>query len=599
MLITGLVLVPVFAFAQIGDVNPNPTSSCVSITHNLSYRSRDVATGGDVSTLQDFLESQGYLHSDPTGYFGLQTQAAVQAFQSAQNILNSGYVGPVTRAAINTSSCGTATTPVAATSTTPTTPVIPSGWNPCPMGASFNSVTGAPCVSTNQTQTLITSISPTSGPIGTQVTIYGSGLSSSDTINFSENGQLKESFYGSKTIQSATSNQITFAIPLLAIENFPPGVYQVTVSNGNGMSEQLGQSNAVSFTMTGNTVSGCLNGAEFDSSTGAPCSNNQNQPSITVLSPNGGEQLTQGQTYNITWQENGLSTVNISLINTSNPQFNYTIANNLTASSDSYSWTIPSEIGPVIPGSSYKIWITGSTGVAGQEIVSDNSQSTFTITSPNSIATRTGMIESATLDQNSMTESSGNFSVTGSAVAHSITVELISTSYSGSTDSNSTSQYLKDGSIYQAVEGSDGANSDILSNGGRWSVNFNGVPAGTYHVYVYSGDAYSIWPLTTGTLTVSGNTTQTSATILTSTQVTNLTPYIIGTASGVSQINVALVGQYGDLVYQSGPIAVLSNGSWSVTVSPALALGQYTINVYDANHNQLTSKPLTIIGPMN
>ena len=104
-LVAGLTLLPLLSSAQVGDVNPNPTSPCATITHNLSYHSRDDATGGDVSTLQDFLQSDGYLNSDPTGYFGLLTQSAVQAYQQANGILNSGYVGPITRAAIQAKSC--------------------------------------------------------------------------------------------------------------------------------------------------------------------------------------------------------------------------------------------------------------------------------------------------------------------------------------------------------------------------------------------------------------------------------------------------------------------------------------------------------------
>jgi PKD repeat protein len=121
---------------------------------------------------------------------------------------------------------------------------------------------------------------------------------------------------------------------------------------------------------------------------------------------------------------------------------------------------------------------------------------TITVTAPS-----TSLNESATLDVSAMSFQTANFAITGSAVAHSIVVELINSSYSGSTDSNTTSQYLKGGSTY-AVENNSGTG-DILSNNGRWTVSFYGVAIGSYKVLVYSGDAYSIWPLTTGTLTVS------------------------------------------------------------------------------------------------
>jgi hypothetical protein len=89
------------------DVDPNPTStSCISLNNNLRYRSRDATTNGEVSSLQDFLQAQGYLNSEPTGYFGLLTFKAVKSFQSSNGINPTGYVGPITRAKIN-SMCGT------------------------------------------------------------------------------------------------------------------------------------------------------------------------------------------------------------------------------------------------------------------------------------------------------------------------------------------------------------------------------------------------------------------------------------------------------------------------------------------------------------
>ncbi len=133
------VLVPASSFAQYfnADIDPNPnTSSCVSINNNLRYQSRDVNTNGEVSTLQDFLQSKGYLNSEPTGYFGLMTLAAVKKFQISNGIEGTGYVGPLTRAKIKTLTCGGITTPQ------PTPTPRP---NPCPKGAVFSSENGKPC----------------------------------------------------------------------------------------------------------------------------------------------------------------------------------------------------------------------------------------------------------------------------------------------------------------------------------------------------------------------------------------------------------------------------------------------------------------------
>lgn len=68
------------------------------------------SSGSDVSVLQNFLVSQGFMTADnATGYFGPITEAAVQKFQAAQGIVSSGSpittgygnVGPSTRARIN------------------------------------------------------------------------------------------------------------------------------------------------------------------------------------------------------------------------------------------------------------------------------------------------------------------------------------------------------------------------------------------------------------------------------------------------------------------------------------------------------------------
>ncbi len=78
------------------------------------------ARGADVSALQAVLVSEGHLAVSPTGYFGSLTLKAVKAYQLAKGISPvSGFVGPLTRAALNSSVAVTPTTP-----TTPTTPVL-------------------------------------------------------------------------------------------------------------------------------------------------------------------------------------------------------------------------------------------------------------------------------------------------------------------------------------------------------------------------------------------------------------------------------------------------------------------------------------------
>lgn len=98
-------------------------------------------------------------------------------------------------------------------------------------------------------------------------------------------------------------------------------------------------------------------------------------PSITVLSPNGGETWTIGKTYNITWNSTGVSTVNILLYNQSGNQ-QATIVSNLT-NDGADSWTIPSTI---VPGQ-YKIYIYWESNVKDQK-ADDYSDNYFNIVKP-------------------------------------------------------------------------------------------------------------------------------------------------------------------------------------------------------------------------
>jgi peptidoglycan hydrolase-like protein with peptidoglycan-binding domain len=90
-------------------------TSCVTLTNSLSLG----AQGNDVTMLQRALTSGGFLAPGYiTGYFGPITRQAVIDFQSAHGISPIGFVGPLTRTAIESVSCGTKTT-------LPSTPCLP------------------------------------------------------------------------------------------------------------------------------------------------------------------------------------------------------------------------------------------------------------------------------------------------------------------------------------------------------------------------------------------------------------------------------------------------------------------------------------------
>jgi Putative peptidoglycan binding domain len=85
---TLFLLSPAFVFAQ---------TSSLTFTRPLIQGSQ----GQDVSALQQILVSQGYLSSQPTGFFGPLTAAALAKFQSAHGIEALGGVGPKTRTLLN------------------------------------------------------------------------------------------------------------------------------------------------------------------------------------------------------------------------------------------------------------------------------------------------------------------------------------------------------------------------------------------------------------------------------------------------------------------------------------------------------------------
>ena len=79
-------------FTTPGGVKSTPHT----IRRNLRYRER----GDDVTSLQMFLIKKGYLHTEATGYFGVQTLKAVKEFQRDCGVAPTGFVGVMTRGKI-------------------------------------------------------------------------------------------------------------------------------------------------------------------------------------------------------------------------------------------------------------------------------------------------------------------------------------------------------------------------------------------------------------------------------------------------------------------------------------------------------------------
>lgn len=123
------------------------------------------STGADVTALQNILISGGYLNLPAgvaKGYFGSLTASAVKAWQASAGISATGYVGPISRAKLNSmgGSTGgsTGTYPAGCTSNTgfsSTTGMSCAGSTSFPAGctsaAGFSTTTGMSCSGTGTT----------------------------------------------------------------------------------------------------------------------------------------------------------------------------------------------------------------------------------------------------------------------------------------------------------------------------------------------------------------------------------------------------------------------------------------------------------------
>lgn len=241
------------AFAQTATTAPLPASSkiCYAIPSDIHYGASDIAMKGEVTDLQNFLVTQGYFntYNVGTGHFGPITLKAVMQFQAAQSLPTTGFVGPLTRASIQSISCS-------------------NNGNPPPSSSMR-----------------INSITPTSGATGTSVSITGYGFTDSNTILF--NGYLAaRNVPISSTIAMGIAcfintpchniiQTLTFNVPSSLSANclagsacplyavlVTPGQYNVTVQNTNGTS------NGTNYTVTSGTSNNSLsiNGLDAPSS---------------------------------------------------------------------------------------------------------------------------------------------------------------------------------------------------------------------------------------------------------------------------------------------------------------------------------------------
>ncbi len=362
------LLIPTFSFAQavpLTDQFETDTveNECVDLKFNLSHRSRDARTNGEVSVLQNFLIDEGYLSGKSTGFFGVATRVAVQKFQSEVGISSTGRVGPKTRAEIKKMTCGGGTTTIPTRIevgevrketpkvVTPTTSTV-SG---CATGAVYNTTTGQKCMVTTtavpRSGSLAVSVSatPTSSTIvaGSQGVTFTNYIfdatQSNESVRFSS---LPLNVFGTGGMHNLSTCQLydgsialnTGLNVINPVDNsFQQFVFNNPIIIQQGMIKTLSLkcnvSSAVSFGktfgwgMTDNLVASRLNAVGVSSGQSiVPVinySDNQIQfmtvgvvaaPSIRVVSPNGGENLEVGKTYNITWQPIDIGNASVYLL---------------------------------------------------------------------------------------------------------------------------------------------------------------------------------------------------------------------------------------------------------------------------------------------
>ncbi|MCX6747412.1 MAG: peptidoglycan-binding domain-containing protein [Candidatus Nomurabacteria bacterium] len=255
-------LVPSVGFAQVASPNPNPLlpPACTILTFNMKVGATDAFFGGQVSKLQLFLIANGFLvvpAGVPLGFFGIMTQNAVIKFQIANNINPAvGFVGPVTRAMIQWLTCGVAANPVVPNNN----PVVP--------------------------------VNPVNPGVLNNPNVFG--------------------------LNPNLVNPLNPVVPVNPVNPVPPVVPPVNPTT----------TTVVPVPPVVPNPAPCGPGVMFNTVTGALCNPNPvnpvactpaSLPSITVLSPNGGETIVIDTATDIKWTScNVVDTVRLSLVNQTN-----------------------------------------------------------------------------------------------------------------------------------------------------------------------------------------------------------------------------------------------------------------------------------------
>lgn len=330
--------------------------------------------GSDVANLQTFLIANGFTIPAVTsgatakGYFGVQTQQALSAYQRSVGITSNGYFGPITRAWLN--SHQSAPYVQVLNSPQPAYPSYPPQPTPQPTypnyGASAPIIGGVDAPTTlgvGQTGTWTIRASDTQNSVLSYSVDWGDASSC-------PSGYVCTTQPGTPSTQFVQQTTFTHAYSA-------PGTYTVkfTVRNSGGLTAQINSSIQII----------------------GQIQNNNNAGPLRIISPNGGEVWQRGSVQNITWTAPYYfvaTNADIKITQTYNcttqicPMIAYapyTIATGVSINQNSYSWTVGSArsySGTLqnIPDGQYTVQICQSGGST-----CDSSDTTFTVTTGNTV----------------------------------------------------------------------------------------------------------------------------------------------------------------------------------------------------------------------
>lgn len=327
--------------------------ACINLTTSLYRGSRDTNTGGQVTALQSFLISQGYLRVASTGQFGILTYQALVQYQSAHGLVPNGAADVATRDSIRMISCGGN------------------------YGYNNNYNYGYQNGYNNYNNyyyaaPVLSYLSTNSANVGSSVTIYGSGFDLyNNTVNF--NGTVLSG------LPSYQGTALAFTVPQIYNNYYNNGyntTYNTTGTYSVSVTTSHGTSNSLQFTVTGNNY--CYNnnynyGYNYNNYHYNNCYNNgsnYNQPYLSSISPSSGRVGTQVVLYGSGFVTYGNNTVHFGNGGTMNLSSNngttiyYTIPSYISGcdiTTSNYGTACPLYAQQVTPGT-YPIYVSNGNG---------------------------------------------------------------------------------------------------------------------------------------------------------------------------------------------------------------------------------------------